>query len=131
MRLALLAAAFLALAAAPADAHLRVCNKTEHAATVALGFFDGKTWSSQGWWTVPSSGCAELVKDALNARYYYLYAIHQEIGGTWDGDRSFCTVNAQFRIAGRADCQSRGYERSPFFQIDTGNSPDWTENLED
>ena len=121
----------LAAAAPPAHANLRICNKTAHAVSIALGFFDGREWSSQGWWTVSPSGCNELISGALNARYYYLYAIHQEVGGAWDGDRGFCTVSAQFRIAGRANCQGRGYERSPFFQVDTGQAPDWTENLED
>ncbi len=115
----------------PAESALRVCNKTDHAASVAIGFFDGKDWSSQGWWTVAPAGCSELVGGSLNARYYYLYAIHQDVGGAWDGDRGFCTVGQQFRIPGRANCQGRSYERSPFFQIDTGDAPDWTENLED
>jgi uncharacterized membrane protein len=115
----------------PAEAGLSVCNKTAHPASVVLGFFDGKVWSSAGWWSVASSGCTELVSTPLSARFYYLYAVHQDIGGAWDGDRSFCVAEGQFNIRGREGCLSQGYEIRRFFQVDTGNSPDWIENLAD
>jgi uncharacterized membrane protein len=124
-------AAALALAPLHAQAALSVCNKTTHPATVALGFFDGKQWSSRGWWTIASGDCAKVVETPLIARYYYLYARHEDIGGAWEGDRSFCIVQGAFSTEGRADCSKRGYQAKKFFQVDTGNSADWTENLAD
>jgi len=126
-----LAASLLALSAYPADARLSVCNKTVHPATVALGFFDGKSWTSAGWWTVPAGECAALVNEPLPARFYYLYAEHQDVGGAWGGDRSFCVKQGHFEFHGRSDCLAQGYEPKRFFQVDTGNSADWTENLAD
>src|SRR5262245_5979873 len=102
----------------PAEANLRVCNKTKHPVTTALGFYDGKSWASSGWWTVPSEGCSDLLAEPLQSRYYYLYAVHQEIGGVWDGDRTFCTRPGNFLIEGRGQCVERGYEHNTFFQID-------------
>lgn len=126
-----LAGLLLSAAASPAQAGLSVCNKTMHPATVALGFFDGAQWSSTGWWEIASGGCTALVATPLPARFYYLYAVHADIGGAWDGDRSFCVAEGRFNIKGRRDCLAKGYEIRRFFQIDTGNSPDWIENLAD
>ena len=119
------------LCAAPAAASFSVCNKTDHGVLVAIGFFDGKDWGSAGWWPVTARDCAELIKTPLVGRYYYLYASHEEVGGAWDGDRSFCVTTGRFTIRGRGDCQRHGYEVKRFFQVDTGNSPNWTENLAD
>jgi uncharacterized membrane protein len=115
----------------PAHASLAVCNKTAHAAAVAVGFFNGKTWDSAGWWMVAAGNCESVIKEPLNARYYYLYAAHETMGGSWEGDRSFCVAPGRFAIQGRNDCLDQGYEMRRFFQIDTGDSSDWTENLAD
>jgi len=116
----------------PAAAAFAVCNKTERAASVAIGYFDGKEWGSAGWWQVAAGDCMELIREPLVARYYYLYAFQEEIGGAWDGDRSFCvTKSGRFTIRGRVDCVKQGYEVKRFFQVDTGNAPNWTENLAD
>ncbi|MGQ0742524.1 MAG: DUF1036 domain-containing protein [Alphaproteobacteria bacterium] len=117
---------------APAEAAFNVCNKTDHATDVAFGFFDGKYWSSRGWWTVPPRSCTKLLNDNLLARYYYLFAVHHEVGGGWDGEHGFCVSgNGQFHIEDNRDCAKRGYDRKGFFQVDTGASLDWTENLAD
>jgi uncharacterized membrane protein len=115
----------------PASAAFSVCNKTTHAASVALGYYDGKEWSSTGWWTVGAGTCTRLVSEPLIARYYYVYAQHHDVGGAWAGDRSFCTQEEHFVIQGRNDCLRKGYQVKKFFQVDTGQAADWTENLSD
>jgi uncharacterized membrane protein len=133
MRLILLLAApsIIALAiAVPAEAGLKVCNKAKHPAKVALGRFDGRDWSSEGWWTVAPGGCAEVVGKPLDARYYYLYAV-DDASDAWDGGTSFCTASAEkFSIPGRANCAGRGYDRRRFFRIDTQDNLDKVQNLE-
>jgi uncharacterized membrane protein len=116
---------------APAAAGFSVCNDTDHPAAVAFGFFDGEEWSSQGWWRVEAKGCTELSQMPLIARYYYLYAVHEEVGGSWNGNRSFCVGTQRFRIRGRGDCLARGYDRKRFYQVDTRDAADWTETLSD
>lgn len=127
----ILAAACLCgvLCAAPAAASLSVCNKTDHGVRVAIGYYDGKDWGSAGWWPVAAGDCAELINTPLVSRYYYLYASH-DIGGAWDGDRSFCVSDGRFAIRGR-DCAKQGYGARRFFQVDTGDLLDWVENLAD
>jgi uncharacterized membrane protein len=119
-------AAFLA---APANAAFNVCNKTDTDTRVALGRFDGTHWTSQGWWMVTSKTCAQLLTGPLQARYYYLYAA-DGAAGTWEGKTHFCIApGAKFLIPGREDCAKRGFDRRGFFEIDTGNTPDWTQTL--
>jgi uncharacterized membrane protein len=126
-----LAGSFLVASAPSAAAKLAVCNKTAHSASLALGFFDGKTWGSAGWWTVAAGNCTALIEEPLNGRYYYVYAEHHDVGGAWEGDRSFCVKPGRFAILSRTDCTAQGYEVKRFFQVDTGSSTDWTENLAD
>ena len=115
----------------PAHASFSVCNKTTHPAAVAIGFYDGTDWGSSGWWTVAAGACTRIITEPLVARYFYLHAFHQDIGGAWEGDRSFCTGEGRFTIRGRGDCMAKGYSVKKFFQVDTGQSRDWIENLAD
>jgi len=123
--------AVLAGFASPAAAGLSVCNQTAYPAAVALGAYDGAEWGSQGWWMVGGGDCMEILSGPLIARYYYLYAVHREVGGAWNGNRSFCVGQGQFQVVGRGDCVARGFDNKRFFQIDTGGAPDWTETLSD
>ncbi len=127
----ILPALILLLLARPAEAGFAVCNKTAIPARVALGRFDGTDWTSQGWWTVQPHKCRTLLTGALVSRYYYLYA--SDGGpGSWAGSRSFCVSGEErFRIAGRAACARRGYDRKGFFLVDTGQKPDYTQWLSD
>ena len=131
MRSALPLVAVLTLLAGPAQAAFTVCNKSDHAAKVAVGYFDGRHWSSQGWWTIGPEKCDGLIAGPLDARYYYLYATDGATGA-WDGGKAFCTAaTGKFSISGRANCAGRGYDRKGFFEVDTGQNPDWTQSLSD
>lgn len=125
-----LAVAAFSLSAGSADAGFTVCNKSERAAKVALGRFDGRQWGSEGWWAISPGACAKLLSRPLDARYYYLYAT-DGAAGTWDGSKNFCTGQASFTIVGRASCASHGFDKRGFFEVDTGQNPDWTQNLSD
>jgi uncharacterized membrane protein len=115
----------------PADAAFTVCNKTAHPARVALGWFDGSAWISQGWWTIAAKACESLLPGPLDARYYYLYAADGG-SGSWSGARGFCVgPGSRFEIAGRADCAGRGFERKGFFEVDTGRAANYTQSLSD
>ncbi len=120
----------LLASAGPANASFTVCNKTERAAKVALGRFDGRQWGSEGWWSIGPSSCTKLIARTLDARYYYLYATDGATGA-WDGAKNFCTGQGTFTIVGRASCAARGFDKRGFFEVDTGQNPDWTQNLSD
>ena len=124
------AGCFLGLGQA-AHADFRLCNNTASRVSIALAYTDGETWVSEGWWNVKPNGCETLVRGALAAQYYYAYAM-DERGGEWKGKAFMCTRDREFKISGRNDCFTRGFDRTGFFEIDTGkDSRNWTVQLTD
>ncbi len=89
------------LAASPAGADLRMCNNTANRVSVALAYTDGAAWVSEGWWNLKSLDCVTLLRGALAAQYYYVYAM-DERGGEWKGKAFMCTSDREFKIEGRA-----------------------------
>jgi len=125
-------ASFLALgmlAARPALADLKLCNKTGSTVGVALGYKDRKGWASEGWWNIPPRACKTLLEGPLIARYYYIYAVDYDKGGSWGGKPTLCTRDKIFTIRGRTNCKARGYRKTGFFEVDTGESTDFTISL--
>jgi uncharacterized membrane protein len=128
---AALSALLLALAAVPAHADLRMCNNTSGRVSVALAYTDGQGWVSEGWWNLKSLDCTTLLRGALAAQFYYIYAM-DERGGEWKGKAFMCTSDREFKIEGRQDCFLRGYDRTGFFEVDTGkDAKSWTVQLTD
>jgi uncharacterized membrane protein len=125
-----LAAAVLApLSSAWAD--FKVCDKTDHPIGIAIGHNKGGTWVSEGWWNIKPHTCMTVLDGPLTARYYYVHAVDYGVGGGWVGDRYFCTAKKSFTISGRGECAARGFQRSGFFEVDTQNAANYTEDLTD
>jgi uncharacterized membrane protein len=128
--LALGAAAFALLASAgPAAADFRLCNNTPSRVGVAIGYKDSEGWTTEGWWNLSARSCETLLKGNLIARYYYIYAIDYDRGGEWMGQAFMCTRDKEFTIRGIGDCLVRGYDRTGFFEVDTGEQRAWTVQL--
>jgi uncharacterized membrane protein len=115
----------------PALADFRMCNNTTNRVSVSLAYTDGQAWVSEGWWNLKPSDCDTLVRGALAAQFYYVYAM-DERGGEWKGKAFMCTSDREFKIDGRQDCFVRGYDRTGFFEVDTGkDAKNWTVQLTD
>ncbi|SFU12699.1 Uncharacterized membrane protein [Pseudovibrio denitrificans] len=112
-----------------AKADFRACNKTESTVNIAIGYRDGADWITEGWWTIDKNACDTLVSGDLASRYYYLYAVQTDQNGEWDGKAYMCVRQKKFTIRGIEDCVARGYERTGFFEIDTGEQSSWTVQL--
>jgi uncharacterized membrane protein len=128
----LLAVAFLVLsvlAAGPAHADFRLCNNTSSRVGVSVGYRDQQGWLTEGWWNVSARSCEAILKGPLAARYYYVYAVDYDQGGEWSGQSFMCTRDKEFTIRGFENCLARGYDRSGFFEIDTGEQKSWTVQL--
>src|SRR5689334_1638412 len=124
----------LALAAAclwnnPALADFRLCNNTSSRVGIALGYKDADGWTTEGWWNLSARSCETLLRGTLVARFYYIYALDYERGGEWSGQAFMCTKDKEFTIRGIDDCLARGYERTGFFEVDTGEQRSWTVQL--
>ena len=126
-----LAGSLLALVAGPARADFRLCNNTASRVSISLAYTDGKAWTTEGWWNLKANSCDTLLRGPLAAEFYYVYGM-DESGGEWKGKAFMCTRDREFRIEGRQDCFVRGYDRSGFFEIDTGkDAKNWTVQLTD
>jgi len=125
----LLALGALLLGAAPAAADFRLCNNTPSRVGIALGYKDADGWTTEGWWNVASRSCETLLRGALVARYYYIYALDYDRGGEWSGQAFMCSRDKEFTIKGTENCLARGFDRTGFFEVDTGEQRAWTVQL--
>ncbi|MEY9879633.1 DUF1036 domain-containing protein [Bradyrhizobium sp. USDA 329] len=126
-----LVAALLCLCASPASADFRLCNNTSSRVGIALGYKDAEGWTTEGWWNISSRSCETLLRGTLVARYYYIYAIDYDRGGEWSGQAFMCSRDKEFTIRGTEDCLARGYDRTGYFEVDTGEQRAWTVQLTD
>jgi uncharacterized membrane protein len=117
--------------AAPAAADLKLCNTTTSRVGVAIGYKDDSGWVSEGWWNVAAQTCEVLLKGTLVARFYYIHALDYDRGGEWGGKAFMCIDDKAFTIKGVQDCQTRGFKRAGFFEVDTNEEKDWTVRLTD
>jgi uncharacterized membrane protein len=126
-----LAVALLSLWSSPASADFRLCNNTSSRVGIALGYKDAEGWTTEGWWNISSRSCETLLRGTLVARYYYIYAIDYDRGGEWSGQAFMCSRDKEFTIRGTEDCLARGYDRTGYFEVDTGEQRAWTVQLTD
>jgi len=127
-KLALAAAAF-GLWSSEASADFRMCNNTSGKVGIALGYKDNEGWVTEGWWNLGPRSCETLLRGNLIARFYYVYAVDYDRGGEWSGKAFMCSREKEFTIRGTEDCLARGYDRTGFFEVDTGEQRSWTVQL--
>src|SRR6188768_1201560 len=118
-----------ALSAEPAKADFRLCNNTGNRVGIAVGYKENEGWTTEGWWNISARSCETVLRGSLVARFYYIYAVDYDRGGEWSGQAFMCTREKEFTIRGTDDCLARGYDRTGFFEVDTGDQPSWTVQL--
>ena len=119
----------MGLWSSPAAADFRLCNNTSSRVGIALGYKDAEGWTTEGWWNVSSRSCETLLRGTLVARFYYIYALDYDRGGEWSGQAFMCSRDKEFTIKGTEDCLARGFDRTGFFEVDTGEQRAWTVQL--
>src|ERR1700755_2698373 len=112
-----------------ARADFRLCNDTASRVGIALGYKDAEGWTTEGWWNVSSRACETLLKGTLVARFYYIYALDYDRGGEWSGQAYMCSRDKEFTIKGTENSVARGFDRTGFFEVDTGDQRAWTVQL--
>lgn len=113
----------------PAAADFRLCNNTTSRVGISLGYKENEGWTTEGWWNLSPRSCETLLRGPLVARFYYIYAVDYDRGGEWSGQAFMCTRDKEFTIKGTDDCLARGFEKTGFFEVDTGDTPSWTVQL--
>jgi uncharacterized membrane protein len=130
-RAAVAGSLLLVASAHSAMADFRLCNNTGSRVGVAIGYKDAEGWTTEGWWNVSSRSCETLLRGALVARYYYIYAVDYDRGGEWSGHAYMCSREKEFTIRGAENCLARGYDRTGYFEVDTSEQRSWTVQLTD
>lgn len=117
---------FTALSPAPAQAQLTACNQTLVVLNVALGYAEGDSFKTEGWWSVGANRCSDLVKKPLSDRYYYIYA--EDVFGqpVLVGDVKACVDSKKFLVTDTTDCWTRGFRQANFSEVDTQSQDSWT-----
>ena len=118
----------LALSCA-ARADFRVCNTTQEAIGVSIGYRAKAGWMSEGWWVVGPTRCKTIIDGPLSSRFYYLHAEDAKNHGRWDGPINMCVKDSEFTINGVNDCFARGFQKAGFQEIDTGTQTSWMVQL--
>jgi uncharacterized membrane protein len=121
------AALFASVEAAHAD--LRVCNTTANRIGISVGYRDPQGWITEGWFNLRANTCEAVLKGDLNFKYYYVYGVDYDRGGEWGGASFMCTREREFSVRGFENCLARGFDRTGFFEIDTGEQKNWTIQL--
>ena len=129
LAIASLLSATFALGSRPAMADFRLCNNTSSRVGIAIGYKDTEGWTTEGWWNLAARSCDTLLRGTLVARFYYIYGIDYDHGGEWSGKAYMCTRDKEFTIRGIENCLARGYDRTGFFEVDTGEQKSWTVQL--
>jgi uncharacterized membrane protein len=117
------------LLATPALADFKICNNSGYGASVAIGYKDGDTWVSEGWWNSDSGDCVTPVSGALKNRYYYLRVESDDVDYP-EGGYAFCVTPEAFTIRGDENCDARGFTKAFFGEVDTGDAREWVFTLD-
>src|SRR5665811_1041532 len=97
----------------PTESHDILTALPRHSATrsntgsrvgVSLGYKDAEGWTTEGWWNVSARSCETLLRGALVARYYYIYAVDYDRGGEWSGHAYMCSREKEFTIRSTENC---------------------------
>ena len=115
----------------PAEAQFKVCNQTKVLVNFAVGRLGATDYQTEGWWTVEPNSCSTPIREAMKARYVYLYAVNIDGKDLTSGTYSMCIERHKFQIEGVSDCWRRGFASAVFSEIDTLLQPDWTVVLND
>ena len=132
--LALCAAALAsAVAALPAHASLRLCNRTSYvlyAATASAGAGDALV---QGWTRVVSGSCRVAIPSDLAASAYFVYArtssAHSGAPRAWNGNANYCVKDTDFSLRLpllSTRCPALDLYELPFAAIATHHMRSWT-----
>lgn len=109
-----------------AKAQFAVCNQSFDVVNVAIGQPGLEGFSTEGWWTIGTNQCANVIQDELQNRYIYVYATDVFGQPLLDGAFSMCVGPKRFEIDGVQDCWGRGYQGADFFEVDTKETERWT-----
>ena len=115
--------------AVPAQADFRLCNNTRAASASRSATRTRKAGPPRAGGTSRPRAARRCCAERSSHDYYYIYAIDYDRGGEWSGQAFMCSRDKEFTIRGTEDCLARGFDRTGFFEVDTGEQRAWTVQL--
>ena len=119
-------ALFVLTAPQEARAGLRVCNGSVDLVNVAIGYDTEDGLRTEGWWTITSNACSQVLQEPLKAVNYYLHVSDGFGEGRLGGDVTLCIRQEKFVLFDGDQCWQRGLIEADFFKIETDGAEDWT-----
>jgi uncharacterized membrane protein len=110
-------------------------NYSSETVYVAVAYFDTgiNGWRVIGWYPVEPARTAQILRGALDQRYYYYRANTASHRWVWEGNYSFIAHPTQpfsiLRMGGVYHAVPRGADMMHFDKIDTGPFTHFTVNL--
>jgi uncharacterized membrane protein len=116
----LIPAIALLVAAAPAHADLKLCNRMSYVVEAAIGIDDKAATATRGWFRVDPAACRVVVQGTLTADRILLNARALGVYGAspipQNGNDTLCVAPDNFVIAAARQCRA-GQTPAPFTQI--------------
>lgn len=126
------AALIVALIGVPglARAEFAVCNQSFDVVNVAIGQEIEDSFETQGWWTIGTNQCANVIREELRNRYIYVFAMDVFGQPVLPGTVPMCVAvpfpGNRGTISGIEDCWVNGYREALFHEVDTQAVERWT-----
>lgn len=93
---------FLAVSFSPAQAALKLCNRTSYILYTATGQPQRADLQIKGWSRIIPGSCITAIDTPLTAAKYYAYAqtsrAHMGVSRAWGGDEALCVKQGNFNI---------------------------------
>lgn len=109
-----------------AEAGLRVCNGSVDLVNVAIGYETEDGLRTEGWWTITSNACSQILQEPLKNAHYYLHVADGFGESRLGGDITLCIREEKFVLYDGDQCWQRGLIEADFFQVETEGAEDWT-----
>jgi uncharacterized membrane protein len=104
-------------AAAPAG--YSICNDSSGEIYAAIGFREGKDWTSQGWWKVEAGACARVITQSLHYDKVYLFVEGANNPRLVGGPEKFCIADIEYETSQKQNCKTTGKTEEGFAITDT------------
>lgn len=124
--------------AAPAQAQLKLCNRTSYVLYAATGYAQGIDAMTQGWTRIVPGACQLAIREKLRARGYFVYArtslAHSGASRAWGGTQKLCVKDAAFSLSvafAAVRCPADDTFDLPFAGVDTQRKASWAMTFDD
>ncbi len=117
---------FAGLGTDKARAEFTVCNQTLDVVNLSIGHDVDDAIQTEGWWTIGANRCVDVIRDELQSRFIYVYAIDVFGQPVLQGNIDMCIAGKRFVIRGTESCWQRGHKSARFHEVDTQATIRWT-----